>query len=80
MVRRSDDVSATKYRMSLFDILAECEIFIWHKTHRVSDFHIGPVSRSICEVNSLSVFGTFDTFVSRVIVVVWNVLFIGSGL
>jgi len=66
--------------MSLFDILAECEIVIWHKAHRVSDFHIGPVSRSICEVNSLSVFRTFDTFVNRVIVVVWNVLFIGSGL
>jgi len=65
--------------MSLFDILAECKIFIWHKTHRVSDFHVGPKSRSICELNSLSVFRTLDTSVNRVTVVVWNVLFIGSG-
>jgi hypothetical protein len=51
--------------MSLFDILAESKIFIWHKTPRVSDFHVGPVSRSICEVNSLSVFRTLDTLVKR---------------
>jgi hypothetical protein len=66
--------------MSLFDILAECEIFIWHTTHRVSNFHVSPVSKSICEVISVSVFRTLDTFVNRVIVVVWNVLFIGLGL
>jgi len=63
--------------MSLFDILAECKIFIRHKIHRVSDFHVGPVNRSICEVNGLSVFRSLDTFVNRVMVVVWNVLFIG---